>query len=434
MPSASEQLTGLSNTMNVLDRLFGGSKGTKQTTTTSGSTITRGKDITEEGMQNIINKYLAGPGGIKDISGAARGAGLYNSSTESLLRNDLATRVAGEAAERGAKEVTTTSPMTQTTVAQQTGGLSPGKSLAGIAGAKLIGSLLEDSDTDIFGSLAKGVGNLLGGSATSSAPSLVGSIATGSPLGLSTAGSGLGLSLGSQGGSILSSLGQGLGSSESLGAFSSGINMPGFQAATDTLKDLGSLGASDLSSNFLSDLGLGNVSDIGGISAINPIANLASGFFGDNPAFNPMGLASSMLGGALAMGPPGVLVAPVLSLLGHGLGSLSVICTALTKRGLLDTIEYAKGEEYIKSLSPYTITGYYLWGTKVAKAIDRGNPWAISLTLPWAYSRMKLLSSHSKWKYFKYPLGTITQFIGQPLCWVLGVAVKLTGEGYGKFV
>ena len=111
-----------------MDNLLGlvqGLQGKKSTQTTTGNTTTtKRSDMSEVGMQRMLEKILAGPGGVKDISGAARGAGLYNSTTEAQLRNDLAARAAGELEERRAGETTSTDVNQQTVMEQPGMGLS----------------------------------------------------------------------------------------------------------------------------------------------------------------------------------------------------------------------------------------------------------------------------------------------------------------------
>ena len=382
MPSATDQLTGITNLLSSANSIFGGDKTITQNTSGGSSRTVSGLDISDEGIQRIIDQMMSGAGGVKDISGAARGAGLYNASTEAMLRNDLATRVAGEAAKQSAKTVseTVTSPQVVTS-SIDTGGISPLTGLLGIGGLKLAGNLVDKSG------------------------------------GLSGIQAALGL-----GGSSASSLPANLTNS-----FDVSLANPLAGSASTVAGSVSDIPAALGNMPFTSYLG--------------PIASLAGGILGGKKALeNPLSLGMSSLGTGLALAPAlgplaplGFLAGPALS----GLGSLfhggSVICTALKNRGLLDPVEYALGEEYLRSLSAYTITGYYIWGLRVADAISHGNPWAIKLTLPWARSRMHLLASHKGWtKYFRYPLGTVTLVIGQPLCWTLGLVLSFVGVSYAS--
>lgn len=430
MASALDQLNDLGKTLGSINNILGGggsttsrSANSNQTTTSSGGTSTltgsttqtTGSDITPEGIQRIIDTMMSGPGGVKDISGAARGSGLFNSSTEAQLTNDLQARVAGEAAKASAKttttntqnQTTTTSPQTTNTIVSASGNdviqpnnaINPLQALGVLSmGSKLLGGL--------------------GGNAASSAIDLGGVTAAPSlDLGAGLSAAGLAIpglaSVAPAAGDILSGTLGNLGDFANT-SFSAGLD--GASAAGNAISGLGSFG-----------------------SVLGPATSFIGGLTGQNVFSNPISLGMSSIGTGLALAPMlgplaplGFLAGPAFSALG-GLFKGSVICTALIQKGLLDSVEYAKGDEYIKSLNSWTIKGYYLWGTHVADQIRNNNPWAIALTLPLAVSRMKLIASTSKWKYLKYPLGSVTLFIGQPICWLLGGMVTLVENGYGRF-
>src|ERR1043165_2766322 len=99
--AAADSMNSLIGLGNLVGQITGKSSSTQQTQTSRGN-------ITQEGVDRLLQQILAGKGGVKDISGAARGAGLYNSSTEAQLQNDLAARAAGEVAARQAGTTTTT--------------------------------------------------------------------------------------------------------------------------------------------------------------------------------------------------------------------------------------------------------------------------------------------------------------------------------------
>ena len=56
--AALDQLSGLMSLIN-------GVKGTTQTSTTSGGTKTSQTNVSDQGVQQLINNILAGPGGVK---------------------------------------------------------------------------------------------------------------------------------------------------------------------------------------------------------------------------------------------------------------------------------------------------------------------------------------------------------------------------------
>lgn len=378
--------TGL-ETLTQLMGLQQAIRGQSQSSTTnkSGSTTTKG-NISEEGIQRMIDQMLAAPGGVKDISSKARGAGLYNSSTEAQLTNDLMARTAGELAARQAGTTTESDETIMTeTVAP---GMGVGKALLPMAAMALGKPLIERA--------LSGGGNLLGGlfgggSSMVDAPmeSLLGSgIANPSfaaALGGNTLGNTFGGFLGNSSSDLLGNISAGSGLAESLGTTIGGVGeiAPGF--ALNAIPGVGS---------FLGGLlGGGDPSDM-------------SGF----------GLGASALAGLATAGPVGLLMGPAMSILGSGLGGVSIVCTALKDKGLLDRELYEQGREYLEAMDNETRQGYIQLFSGIAKKIEQGSKFWTAVCLPFAKGRTKLLASKSKWKYFKHPIGSLTKFVGEPLC------------------
>lgn len=73
---------------------------------------TSGKTLTAEQIQALIKRTLEGTQGLAATTSGERQAGLYNSSVNTQLTNDLLTRAAGEAA---AQSTATTTQQTTTT-------------------------------------------------------------------------------------------------------------------------------------------------------------------------------------------------------------------------------------------------------------------------------------------------------------------------------
>lgn len=141
-PSSLDNLLGLVN-------IFKPSGGSTTTQTTTGGTTTQtetnSSQVSEEQVQAIVKSILEGKDGTSAIFPAEHTAGLYNSSTANLLRNDLTARAAAEAAKLNKVEtrsVTATSdPKTSTTVNKPTAQLDAGKTAALALGGKVLGSL-----------------------------------------------------------------------------------------------------------------------------------------------------------------------------------------------------------------------------------------------------------------------------------------------------
>ena len=402
------QLIGLGN---LIGQVTGKSSSQKSTQTTQGN-------ISQTGVDRLLEQILSGKGGVKDISGAVRGAGLYNSSTELQLQNDLAARAAGEVEARRAGTTTTTETETDQP------GIGIGSLIAPLAGAAVVRPLL-----DKFMGMA--------GDALNPAASAAG---TSSALVAPTAGSGF------------TQAGPAVGDLSNMAALGAAGTASGINNVISGLTSAGSgtaiQGAGALSGNLASDLGMafGDAASAGstalsagagggaagGLSSVPIVGNILSGLLGGqngDPFGNPFGFASTLASGAMSMGPLGLIAAPVAATFGMMLSDLgiSVVCTALQKYGHLDKAEYAKGQEFLKKLNRRVVRGYYHWGVPLAYRIyaEEGKGKWTRLALPWARSRTKLIASSSKTRYLRYPLGTLTVVIGQPICWCIGGLLDL---------
>jgi hypothetical protein len=374
MASALDTLLGLGNLVTQV-------RGQKQTTSTGGGKTTTTRNVDQEGIDRIVQRLVTGQGGQAAISGAARGAGLYNSTAERQQLNDLNARVAGEVADRTSGTTVTTDPQVTTV---QTPGMGLG-TLGGILGAATLGKGIMENVLGIGSPAA----------AAASAAPIIDLTQTMTPL-----------------------LGQGFASTLS--------SAPGVLGSTlGSMDDFIPSASFDLSPGFLGGLG-----DIAG--NIPVIGTVLSGLLGD--AGDSFGASLGLSGlGMAAAGTPLAPVIPAVGLLGSLFsGGLSVVCTALAKQGLLDKAEYEAGRAYLAKMSPITKRGYYAWGVPLARKIDEGAGWAIRLSKPFAVQRTRLLAGGSA---IKNPLGVLTKYVGEPICYMIGLAVtarnKLTGDTYG---
>ena len=130
-------LTGVANLANLF---LGSSQAqTGQTTgsTTGGTTDSRGSTTVNSGgttvvtdqtqaapgaVDAVIRSILEGTNGLAAVSSGQRQAGLYNSSTNTLLSNDLAARAAGEAAKLNTTRTQTTVAPSTSQTTQNSGG------------------------------------------------------------------------------------------------------------------------------------------------------------------------------------------------------------------------------------------------------------------------------------------------------------------------
>lgn len=368
-----------------------------QVSNKQGSTTTKG-NISDEGMQRVIDKILGGQGGIRDISSGARGAGLYDSTTEQQLTNDLVARAAGEVAERQAGTTTDTNETITTNT--EVPGVGLGKA-AGLLGLLSAGKPLLEGALGLGGKTAQAAGGI-------------------------NLGSGLGASLGS-------TLAPAMGTTK----FAAGLNgnsLSSLFGGSGGGIDLANVSAgSGLGSSLGTSLGqFGGMAGSGGGNIFSNAANFASGVPGAGSFLsgllgggdpNDMGatsLITNALAGFATAGPVGLLAAPIMAILGSSLGGVSVICTALVNKGLLDKDLYEAGREYLDSMPHATRIGYIKTFAPIAKKIDEGSKFWTYACLPFARGRTKLLASKSKFKYFKHPIGSLTKFVGEPVCYLIG--------------
>lgn len=156
----------------------------------SGSTSTTSPNISATGMNQVLQQILGGSQGLAAVSSQAKGAGLYNSTTQNLLNNDFITRTAGELAKQQAGSTTKTSKPAAISGNNVLAllGVAAGKSLFGPAvsgalkktGVDQWGNKISDSlglGTPAAGSVDSAGTNLFSGDQASGAFSNVGGLA-----------------------------------------------------------------------------------------------------------------------------------------------------------------------------------------------------------------------------------------------------------------
>jgi len=174
---ANQQPANSMDAIASLMQLFSGTKSNQtQTQSTSGgsSTQTSGKNLDEKTLASMLQSALESNQGLAAVTQGQKGAGLYNSSTNRLLANDLLSRLTARVAEAGATETTTKTTMpskTTSTLSGQQGGLSSqgqdnvSKLALGLAAFNKIGgvkTLKEVAGTDV----GEAAGYALGGGQT----------------------------------------------------------------------------------------------------------------------------------------------------------------------------------------------------------------------------------------------------------------------------
>jgi hypothetical protein len=92
----------------------------------------------------------------------------------------------------------------------------------------------------------------------------------------------------------------------------------------------------------------------------------------------------------------------------------SVVCSELVKQGRLSPFVYALGYDNFSKLSPYTVSGYYLWGNWAAKKVSQST---VLAEIAGYFARSRYLYILSG----RFNLaGWFTVKVGQPVCNALG--------------
>lgn len=121
-----------SSSLDSLINLLGSFKGTSQTSSTQ-------SNVSSEGVNAILQQILGSANGLASVAGGQKSAGLYNSSTNQLLTNDLITRTAGEVAK------------------QQAGSTTTNKTSAKISGGDVLGILALSGAKNLLGPTVSGI-------------------------------------------------------------------------------------------------------------------------------------------------------------------------------------------------------------------------------------------------------------------------------------
>lgn len=174
--AASSNISTAASLATLITALTGG--GNKTATNSGGTTTqtsTKQTTIDAAGLQSLIQSMLENEStGLAKVASGSKQAGLYNSSANTLLVNDLISRASNAAALASAPttETQTTTTPTTTSVTSSEGLLSNATTLLPLLGAGLL-MKKDSSGKSMFDTLAESVGGYFGGSGQSSAYDLV---------------------------------------------------------------------------------------------------------------------------------------------------------------------------------------------------------------------------------------------------------------------
>jgi hypothetical protein len=431
---------GLSDVMNLLTLV----KSPGDSTSTTKNTV----DAT--GQKALLDSILTGNTSLPGLASVAQGqksAGLYNSSVNTQLTNDLLTRATAEIAAKNSTQSTTQhkAPMfngkqlltmfaasaakkalgpTFKGLADKTGlsdigdklanslGLGPGGAAGGSTAVAPISETLSPAALDASSAVADTVGtNLLDGIGIATGESAVGT-------GTDVAGlEALDSAAASEGTGALAGIG-------TAGAAESGADVAGLTALDSAAAaEGGSAVAGEGGSALLGEAGSvapwAALAVYGGLDVAHDIkqgdsdvlwadalGGLGTGDIVD--ALKQGGGVDNII--ANSAGP----AAPLVQNIEDTAGKAWVICTQLNSVGLLDDELYQASAERVSYLSQEVLAGYHYWAIPVTKKLRAGSPILTKLFSYLAKSRCEyLLGKPRVW-------GWLSVILGEPICAAIG--------------
>lgn len=339
-----------------LANLFTSKKGTSTTTT--------GTDISAEGINALIAQIMGGANGLASVAGGQKSAGLYNSTTNEQLVNDLTSRTAGEVAKASAKTTTTTNQ-------KQAPAMDPMKTILNLAGNQLIKAGLKK--TGISGKFDEMTKSIFGGGGSVDSGG-IGSVS------LASGNAGVASSVGSAGFSsaAISDMGISLSGLDALGSL--GASITDFAPAM-SIADFSGTTAATFGGE---SLGAGAGSSIAG-EGVSGMSSLGATGWGALAAYGALDLSQD-----LERGDGTVLAADAIGGLGTGdivqamqtgnindaagpLGAMWIICTELVKQNRLPKSWYSAGAKVFAAYPEIGKRGYYVWAIPSVAHL-RANP------------------------------------------------------------
>ena len=270
-----EKSAEVDSLLGIITKLKGG--GETKTSQTSQT------DISDAGVNELINNILAGPGGIKEIGAATKRAGVYNSTVQEAALNDLYSSAA-------VKSELARSPTTVTGTQEVAGGAGIMDLALSMGGASLLKSLFADE------AASAGAGALAKGGVETGTKLLAGG---GAPVvdAVGTMAGGIGVDAASQ----IAATQTGV----TLGTVPGAANLAGSAVSTGGGTALAEGGSSLLTSGNMLSGGLSVLSGLTmGRDASNDPATLltagGAGFLAGGPVGAALSVAGTILGGQLA--------------------------------------------------------------------------------------------------------------------------------------
>lgn len=395
----------------------------------NGETSTSSTSVSQQGLSYLLNQILSSNQGLASVAGGQNTAGMYNSTVQTQMVNDLLSRSAGEVASKNATTTTSKAPTLNLgdTLLQGAAGLIGTKLLS--KGVDTLGSTVADAlgigasgfspaaATSAFSSAA-GFGGGAGGftmPVVDAASSALGGAGAGSAAAAASAGS---VAEGGAGTAGLTGVSAGTGvGADAAGAAGSGIGSA-----------LGATGAGALDAGLGAALGAGTAGAIGAATAGGmaaggaALSGLGGAIAGDVAASTAGIAAASGVGAGAGAAAGGIgLGDAIMSILPAALAW--VVCTELETQGVMSHGLYAKAAPDFVSrqrLKPSAVRGYHYWAVRYTR-IMRRKDWigrlAVAAIKPLALGRANYIAGH--WNI----CGWATFNILEPICSFIGKTV-----------
>ena len=407
---------GLEAVTDLIKLFTGNSGGSNTTTTTSGRIGTKQTMISSELATRMLQNALESNQGLAAIAQGQAGAGMYNSTTNKLLTNDLLARLTANIAEKAAPTVESISPTTQTVKVANTVPSLKGQ-VPNLAALTLGKPLLDKvgkvkSIYDVVNTISDFVTPAATLPATEALSSIGGlpaaSAAPGSVLELLSATSQVSPvvydALAPAADAISSALSFAT-STAAIDTASSPAVLAGTSAALEGATADSLLGATATETAIDSGILGGVGSEIGAAAGVGTAAELAAGAAGaaDAGVLATAGFAAAEGGSVLAEALPLVLG--------------WVICTELQDSGELPNELYLAGALRTINLPASVIRGYQWWAIPYTRLMRRSTL-ARKFIKPFAIARASYIATG------KFNLaGWLSVVIGEPICAILGHTV-----------
>lgn len=417
--------------------------GSTNTTKNSGSVNTTQLQLSDEAVNGLVQKILEGTNGLASVSSGQKNAGLYNSSTNQLLTNDLLARTASNVAIARAPTVNTIGASSTST------DIGPSNTITNIGGSTTTTGPSSTATNNVIGPSTVGTAVVtpqttikndtvvdpqikpvtalgllgaaqLGSSALSSIKGLtdaatsIGSTAVPTSAAIDAGVNSLGIT-GASSADIGSLMGTTANSTFPLGSGLSGVDAASLIAPASTGSEIATTGL------VASELAAGGEAGVGitaGASTAEGVGALAA--TGEGVAALETGAAAIEIGAATAEGA-GAAEAIVTAI------AMWIVCTELNRQGRLPSRFYYYGAKEFSKYDEQGKRGYYIWAVPSVLHLRKYPNSLYSKFLCNIFNiRAEYLASIGGCKSARCTkLGAIVTHTSYAICWILSRTIAI---------